>query len=142
MKKLRILKSILVRTHATQILFSYLLFVLADALVIQLAEPQIHSYRDALWYCYAVISTTGFGDVVVSTPIGKIISIFLTIYSLIVIALVTGVIVNYYNQLIQIQQKETIVAFIDKLEHLPELSQEELAAMSEKAKLFFNEKTN
>ncbi len=142
MKKLRILKSILVRTHTTQILFSYLLFVLADALVIQLAEPQIHSYCDALWYCYAVISTAGFGDIVVSTPIGKIISVFLTIYSLIVIALVTGVIVNYYNQLIQIRQKETIAAFIDKLEHLPELSQEELAAMSEKAKLFFNETTN
>lgn len=140
MKKLRILKSILVRTHTTQILFSYLLFLFADALVIQLVEPRIHSYSDALWYCYAVISTAGFGDIVVSTPIGKFLSVLLTIYSLIVIALVTGVIVNYYNQLIQIRQKETIAAFIDKLEHLPELSPEELAAMSEKARLFFNKK--
>ncbi len=138
MKKLRILKSILVRTHTTQILFSYLLFILADALVIQLAEPQIHTYGDALWYCYAVLSTAGFGDIVVSTLIGKIASVLLTVYSLVAIALITGVIVNYYNQIIQIRQKETLAAFIDKLEHLPQLSREELAEMSEKAKQFFD----
>jgi len=140
MKKLRILKSILVRTHTTQILFSFLLFIFADALVIQLAEPQIQSYRDALWYCYAVISTAGFGDIVVSTLIGKIASVLLTVYALVAIAIITGVIVNYYNQIIQIRQKETIAAFIDKLEILPKLSQEELAEMSEKAKLFFDKK--
>ena len=49
MKKLRLLKSILIRTHTTQILLSYLLFLLADALVIQLADPHINTYRDALW---------------------------------------------------------------------------------------------
>lgn len=142
MKKLRILKSILVRTHTTQILFSYLLFILVDALVIQLAEPQIHTYSDALWYCYAVISTAGFGDIVVSTLFGKIASVLLTVYSLVAIALITGVIVNYYNQIIQIRQKETLTAFIDRLEHLPQLSREELAEMSEKAKRFFDKKAD
>lgn len=142
MKKLRILKSILVRTHTTQVLFSFLLFILADALVIQLAEPQIDAYGDALWYCYAVISTIGFGDIVASTLIGKIASVLLTVYSIVAIALITGVIVNYYNQIIQIRQKETIAAFIDKLENLPQLSREELAEMSEKAKLFFDKRAD
>ncbi len=142
MKKLRILKSILVRTHTTQILSSYLLFIFVVALVIQLVEPQIHAYGDALWYCYAVISTAGFGDIVVSTLIGKIASVLLTVYSLIVIALITGVIVNYYNQIIQVRQKETLAAFIDKLERLPELSREELAEMSEKVKRFMDKKAD
>lgn len=142
MKKLRILKSILVRTHTTQILSSYLLFIFVVALVIQLVEPQIHAYSDALWYCYAVISTAGFGDIVVSTLIGKIASVLLTVYSLIVIALITGVIVNYYNQIIQVRQKETLAAFIDKLERLPELPREELAEMSEKVKRFMDKKAD
>lgn len=142
MKKLRILKSILVRTHTTQILSSYLLFIFVVALVIQLVEPQIHAYGDALWYCYAVISTAGFGDIVVSTLIGKIASVLLTVYSLIVIALITGVIVNYYNQIIQVRQKETLAAFIDKLERLPELPREELAEMSEKVKRFMDKKAD
>ncbi len=142
MKKLRILKSILVRTHTTQILFSFLLFIFADALVILLVEPEINTYGDALWYCYAVISTAGFGDIVVSTLIGKIASVLLTVYALVAIAIVTGVIVNYYNQIIQIRQKETLAAFVDKLEHLPELSREELAEMSEKVKRFMDKKAD
>ncbi len=142
MKKLRILKSILVRTHTTQILFSFLLFIFADALVILLVEPEINTYDDALWYCYAVISTAGFGDIVVSTLIGKIASVLLTVYALVAIAIVTGVIVNYYNQIIQIRQKETLAAFVDKLEHLPELSREELAEMSEKVKRFMDKKAD
>ena len=133
MKKLHILKNVLVRTHADKILSTYLIFVFLSALVIRVIEPGISSLPTALWYCYAVISTVGFGDVVVTTYIGKLISALLTVYSLLVIALVTGVIVNYYNQLIQIRQKETLAAFTDKLQRLPELSKEELEEISRNA---------
>lgn len=136
MKKLRILKAILIRTRASEILLGYLVFVLAAAFLIVLAEPDIHTYGDALWYCYAVISTAGFGDVVVTTLIGKIISVILTIYSVFVIAIVTGVVVNFYNQLLKLQQEETLTAFMDKLERLPEMSQEELEEIARKAAFF------
>lgn len=106
--------------------------------MIQLAEPKINTYLDALWYCYAVISTAGFGDIVTITLIGKIASVLLTIYSLFVIAIATGVVVNFHGQLIQIRQKETVAAFADKMQHLPELSQEELQELSEKVKLFLD----
>ena len=139
MKRLHVLKSILVRTHVNKILISYVGFVLIAALLIQIIEPNIHRYGDALWYCYAVISTAGFGDVIVTTFIAKVISVLVTIYSIIIIALVTGVIVNYYNQLIQIRQKDTLAAFVDRLQRLPELSKEELAEMSANAKKFFQD---
>ena len=74
MKKLRILWGILKRTRADHILLGFILFLLADAAVIRLVEPDIHRYGDALWYCYAVISTAGFGDIVTVTLIGKICS--------------------------------------------------------------------
>lgn len=136
MKKLRILKNVLARTHADRILLGFVLFILIDALIITLWEPGIDNYLDALWYCYAVISTTGFGDVVVVTFIGKAMSVLLTIYSVLVIAIVTGVIVNYYTQIIQIQQQDTITAFVNKLEHLPELTKEELEELSRKVSQF------
>lgn len=56
--------------------------------------------------------------------------------TLFVIAIVTGVVVNFYNQIIFLQQEETITAFMDNLEHLPELSAEELVQISEKACFF------
>ena len=82
MKKLRILWGILKRTRADHILLGFVLFLLADAAVIRLVEPDIHRYGDALWYCYAVISTAGFGDIVTVTLIGKICSVLLTIYTI------------------------------------------------------------
>lgn len=136
MKKLRVLKTILIRTHAADMLAGYLVFVLAAALVIQIAEPGIRNYGKALWYCYAVISTTGFGDVIVTTVIAKVVSVLLTVYSLFVIAIVTGVVVSYYNQIIQLQQEETIAGFMEQLEKLPELSEEELKELSLKASYF------
>lgn len=130
----------MVRTHVDKILITYLVFVGIAALIIQLVEPDIHRFSDALWYCYAVISTAGFGDVIVTTFIAKVVSVLLTIYSVIVIALVTGVVVNYYSQLIQMRQKEAMAAFADRLQRLPELSKEELEEMSMNAREFFKKK--
>lgn len=136
MKKLRILKGILVRTHAADMLAGYLIFILAAALAINLMEPDIKTYGDALWYCYSVISTTGFGDVVVTTFIAKFISVILTIYSVFVIAIVTGVVVNFYTQIIRLHQEETLEAFMNKLERLPELTPEELEELSHRVATF------
>ena len=134
MKKLKILWMIQKRTHADQIIFGFVLFLLASAAIIQAVEPNIHRYVDALWYCYAVISTAGFGDIVAVTLIGRICSVLLTLYAIFVIAIVTGVVVNFYSQMVEMQHRETMAMFMDKLEHLPELSREELEAISEKVK--------
>lgn len=134
MKRLKILWIILKRTKANHILFGFILFIFAIAALIQCVEPDITCYSDALWYCYAVISTAGFGDIITVTFVGKICSVLLTIYAIFVVAIATGVVVNFYNQLVELQQKETLMLFMDKLERLPELSKEELQAISQKVK--------
>lgn len=123
-------------TKANKILVSYLVFVFVDAALIWISEPTIHTYSDALWYCYAVISTAGFGDIVVTAFMPKILSVALTAYSLLVIAIVTGVVVNFYTQMIEIKNQETLTAFLDKLERLPDLSEEERKDLSERVKRF------
>lgn len=134
MRKLRLLKEVLVRTNADKILIAYVVFVLVSALGILIVEPNIDKYGDALWYCYAVVSTTGFGDVIVVTAFAKIISVLVTVYSTIVIAIVTGVVVNFYTEVAERQRKETFANFMDKLERLDTLSKEELAQMSVQVK--------
>ena len=128
--RLRVLKRILRNTGADKVMVSYTGFVLVDALLIWVTEPTIRTYREALWYCYAVISTAGFGDVVVTHPLPRILSFILTAYSVLVIAIVTGVVVNYYTNMIEIKNKETITAVLDQMERLPELSKEELKELS------------
>ncbi len=136
MKKIRILKQVLVRTHADKLLISFFVFLFIVGFIIFLAEPDIHTYRDALWYCYACVTTIGFGDVIVTTAISKALSVVLSIYAALIIAIVTGVVVNFYNQMIKLRQKETLAAVLDKLEHLPELSKEELEEIAKRAKNF------
>ena len=136
MKRLRILKNVLHYTKADKILWSYIVFVLLDALVIWLAEPTISTYRDSLWYCCATISTAGFGEFVSTVPISRIATVLLMIYSVLVIAVVTGVVVNFYNQLISIKQNDTVASFVHKLERLPEMSKEELQEISNNVSKF------
>lgn len=134
MRRLKVLAGILKRTRADKILVGFIVFLFVVAAVIELAEPDINRYGDALWYCYAVISTAGFGDVVAVTFIGKICSALLTVYAIFVTAIVTGVVVNFYTQMVEMQRKETIAMFMDQLERLPELSREELESISQKVR--------
>ncbi len=135
-KNFRIFCNVLRHTKADKVLLSYIVFVFADAALIWVLEPTFHTYREALWYCYAVLSTAGFGDIVVTAFIPKLLSVALTVYSLAAIAILTAVVVNFYTQMIEMKNKETIIAFLDRLERLPELSESELKELSERVVKF------
>lgn len=134
MKRLKILRTVLKKTKADKIVFGFVIFLFVCAFIIMLAEPDITRYGDALWYCYAVFSTIGFGDIVATTFVTKALSVLITVYALFAVAVVTGVVVSFYNSCVEQQFKETKEAFLDKLQRLPELSQEELEEIAKKAK--------
>ena len=132
MRYFRILKGVLIRTRANRLIAGFVAFFLLDALLIKWVEPGITTYGDAIWYCYAVFSTAGFGDLVAVTMPGRILSILLTICTILIVALVTGVIVAFYNDVVSMQYKASKAEVLDKLEHLEELSEEELKDLSER----------
>ena len=134
MLKMSVLRRVLKQTGANKVWGSFLVLFFSCAAVIWLREPDIHTYRQALWYCYAVVTTIGFGDVVAQYPISRVLSVVLSISAAVVIALITGVIVNYYNQITAMKQKETLSALMDKLERLPELPPEELEQIAQRVK--------
>ena len=136
MKKLRILCRILRQTQADRLLFVFLATILACSFVIWQVEPDIPTWRGAVWYCFTLVSTVGFGDVVVRTPVSRILSILLSAYAVLVLAIVTGVVVNYYSQLVELRSRESLSAFLDELEHLEGRSPEELRALSERVKKY------
>ncbi len=140
MKRLKIIKNILKQAYLDRILLGYLGFILIAALIILIAEPDITRYGDALWYCYEIISTTGFGEFTSLTFIGRACSVLLTAYSLLIIAVVTGVVTNFYIQLAELRRKGTLAYFIDKLEHLSEMSSDELKDMEESVRQFRRDK--
>ena len=98
--KLRIgvLRKVIRKTFAAEILMGLLLLVIAFSFVFQTLEPSIVTFFDAIWYCFAVVTTIGFGDLAVVSVLSRILSIILGIYGIVVVAVITSVIVNFYNE--------------------------------------------
>ena len=134
LKNFRVLRRIMKETHATKVWYTFLIFFFICAVLIWLLEPDIETYGKALWYCYAVVTTIGFGDLIVHSFISKIISVALSIYAAGVIAIMTAVVVNYFNHLVELRRKESLTSLIEKLKILPELPKEELEELSERFK--------
>ena len=101
--KVKVLFKIIVSTFSLEILFGLLTMIICFSLVLasvekSVADATITSFPDALWYCFAVVTTIGFGDMVAKTLIGRVLTVILGLYGLIVVAVITSIIVNFYNE--------------------------------------------
>ena len=96
--KLDTLAKIILRTYALEILFGLLTLIVAASLILMYEEPTMAYFPDALWYCFAVVTTIGFGDFAATTLIGRVVTVLLGLYGIIVVAVITSIIVNFYNE--------------------------------------------
>lgn len=96
--RFKVLFKIIVSTFSLEVLFGLLIVIAAFSFAFVSVEPGISSYPDALWYCFAVVTTIGFGDFAAVTPVGRILTVILGLYGIVVVAVITSVIVNYYNE--------------------------------------------
>lgn len=96
--KRQTLFKILKKTFAIEILYGLITLIVASGTMLYFIEDTFDNIGDALWYCFAVVTTIGFGDFVAKTVIGRLITVLLGIYGLVVVALLTSIIVNFYNE--------------------------------------------
>jgi len=104
MSRLKLLYYILKTSGMTKVLYSFLIFFLFSALIIWLVDPNVESFFDAIWFCVAVVTTIGFGDIVVTSIVARIVTIILAIYGILVIAVITGVIVYYISKMLDLNK--------------------------------------
>jgi voltage-gated potassium channel len=60
----------------------------------RLVDPGIGTYGDALWWAVSTVSTVGYGDVVPTSPAGRIIGTVLMLTGLGLIPLLTSAVVS------------------------------------------------
>lgn len=96
--KFKVLFKIIINTFALEVLFGLLATMVAGALVLLTVEETFTNFGDALWYCFAVVTTIGFGDLVATTLIGRLITVLLGVYGIIAVAVITSIVVNFYNE--------------------------------------------
>lgn len=96
--KLDVFVKIIFKTYALEILFGLLALIAAFSIILMFEEPTMSYYPDALWYCFTVVTTIGFGDFSATTLIGRLVTVVLGIYGIVVVAVFTSIIVNFYNE--------------------------------------------
>lgn len=96
--QLKSLIKIMKKTYVFEILYGLLILLVTFSFYFYLMEPGFTSFGDGLWYSFAVVTTIGFGDIYATSVIGRILSAILGIYGIIVVAAITSVIVNFYNE--------------------------------------------
>jgi hypothetical protein len=97
--RMDILKRIIRKTYALEILSGIVLLIIAFSFILTAFEDNITTFGDALWYCFAIVTTIGFGDLTATSIVGRIMSVILGIYGIIVVALITSIIVNFYGEM-------------------------------------------
>ena len=128
------LRAVLIQTHFFETLSIYLLVFFIFSYIIYRYETVFPAYSAALWYCFELVTTVGFGDLVAVTKFGKFLSIMLSIYSIGMIAIITSTVVTYHQVKLKTREDSALTLFMDKLEHLPELDKAELEELSNKIK--------
>ena len=104
---------------------AFVVLFLASALIVDLFEPSVNGFGNASWFLFQVVTT-----------IGRTAAVVLSIYSVFYLALITGAVVSFCSERMRARTQKSIAHFLDQLEHLPELSHEELVDLSERVKRF------
>lgn len=131
---LRLLRVVLASSGLLRASAVFAITFCACSLLLAAVEPEVGGFGNALWCCFEAVTTIGFGDVLVTTPLGRAIVVLLSIEGIVFIAVLTGAVVNYSTELMRARRNESVALFLDKLERLPELSQDELAQISASVK--------
>lgn len=138
MKRLKLFWMVVKRTHMDKLVYAFIISLFVVAAIITAVEPKINSYGDGLWYTFVACTTIGFGDFAAATTIGRILTVYMALHEIIMVAVIPGVVVSYYLEVIHRRENEKLMDFLDTLEHLPDMSKEELADISTKIKKLRN----
>ena len=113
---------------------AFIALFLVCSVLVALFEPNVNGFANSLWFMFQVVTTIGLGDFTATSFVGRAAAVVLSVYSVFFLALITGVVVSFCSERMRARRGESIAHFLDQLEHLPELSTEELTELSEKVK--------
>ena len=137
MYKLRILWKVIRHLNFDKVIFGFLVFYVISSGIIMMVEPG-NRMGDALWYTFVACTSIGFGDMVATTFIGRALTVIVTVMEILLVAMFSGVVVSYYLEIVRATEKDDLSMFLDKLEHVSELSQEELKEIEDKVRSIRN----
>lgn len=93
------------KVRGLDIFLGLVVIVVLAAFIFPQIEPSISTAGDALWYCFTVITTIGFGDIAAETTSGRILSVIIGCYGIVIVSILTSAFVVYLNRVSKNEDK-------------------------------------
>lgn len=133
-RKVKIFFQILKNSFLWKAFCGYLIIFFVSAFIILRTEPSISNYGDALWYTFVSCTTIGFGDFAAASLRGRLITVVIYLYTVLILALITAVFTQFFFEIAKAKRDKSVVELQHDLEHLPELPKERLEEISRQIK--------
>ena len=110
---LRAFNSKRLRTILATIIASVLFF----GLLFYVAEPQIESFGDGMWLALVTITTVGYGDIELSTTLGRFVASALMLLGMGLIASLTAIIsVKFIQNFVDHHTNDDVLEKLDEMQ--------------------------
>ena len=73
------------------VLFFAVIVTISFGFVVFIIDPNIHSFSDGVWYAWVTMTHVGYGDVVPTSFLGRVLACLLILFGLAVLALLTAI---------------------------------------------------
>ena len=89
--------------------FGLLIIAIMSSCIFPYIEPEVFTnYEDALWYCFTLITTIGTGEFVAHTSLGRLLSVIIGCYGIIIVSVLTSSFVVYLGKTHKKAEKDKV----------------------------------
>ena len=107
-KERKVLSTVLVFAVAYVFITALVMFNFEPRINPETGEETFHTFFDALYWSTVTLTTVGYGDICPATDMGRLISMFSSLFGVAVIALPSGIITaSYLDELRQMKEDKT-----------------------------------
>lgn len=105
-----------------------------SSVLLWVLDPSIQTLGDGFWFAFILVTTIGFGDYTVAAWPARIVAVLLGLYGDLVIIFLTGTVTSWFYEKYEEIRGLSLARFMDQLEHLDQLSDDELDEVAQTAK--------
>ena len=103
------------KTYLDKIIVITILFIVAVTVLVWLVDSNITDFRTAIWYTFASMTSTGYGDVVPTSSQGRLIGIIAMVGGIVIFSLITAIISSAYVSRLNRDKRKDLESKIDNL---------------------------
>ena len=111
----KVVADFLKKTYLDKIIAISIIFIVIVTILVWVCDSSIVDFKTAVWYVFASMTSTGYGDVVPTSTSGRIIGIVAMVGGILIFSLITAIISSAYVSKLNRQTRNDLESKIDNL---------------------------